>query len=292
MKIRREFILGAVGIITLLLFIWGFNYLKGRDLFKKQQRFYVVYPVIDGLIESHPVTVNGVNIGQVNRIGFHQDRGGRVVVECIIGDYIDIPVNSIAILTASSLLGGYEINVVLGDAFRVIHHGDTLMGEIKPAIQDEIANQILPIKEQTVSMIARMDTLLISLNMLFNYETRSQINAGLTEMNKTLGHIESIALNIRNHEESIAHIIDNFSAVSDTLASLEITSTLTQAKEAVESLAQVIKSIENGEGTAGLLLTDEGLYENLASSSKQLDFLLEDIRNNPKKYFSISVFGR
>jgi ABC-type transporter Mla subunit MlaD len=126
LKLRREFILGAVGVITLLLFVWGFNYLKGKDLLKKQQRFYVVYPVIDGLIESHPVTVNGVAIGQVNRIGFHKDRSGRVVVECLIGDYIDIPSNSIALLKSSSLIGGFEIELLLGNTPDYLQHGDTL----------------------------------------------------------------------------------------------------------------------------------------------------------------------
>ncbi len=292
MKIRREFILGAVGIITLLLFIWGFNYLKGRDLFKKQQQFYVIYPVIDGLIESHPVTVHGVKIGQVNRIGFHRDRSGRVVVECLIGDYIDIPSNSVALLKSSSLIGGFEIEVLLGDTPDFLQYGDTLPGRIKPLIQDEILGMIEPVKDQAAGVITRLDTLLVSLNMLFNEETRSQINSGLHQLDKSLSHIESIASNVRDHEDALANIIDNFSAVSDTLASLEFSPLLKQTNETIRLLSNLLSNLEAGEGTAGMLLTNEDLYISLEASTKQLEFLLEDIRNNPRKYFSFSVFGK
>jgi phospholipid/cholesterol/gamma-HCH transport system substrate-binding protein len=292
LKLRREFILGAVGVITLLLFIWGFNYLKGKDLFKKQQRFYVVYPVIDGLIESHPVTVNGVAIGQVNRIGFHKDRSGRVVVECLIGDYIDIPSNSIALLKSSSLIGGFEIELLLGNTPDYLQHGDTLTGEIKPLIQDELLGMIEPVKVQAVSVITRLDTLLASLNLLFNENTRSQINSGLHQLDKSLAHIESIAANIRDHEDTIANILENFSAVSDTLASLEFSPLLKQTNETLQSLSNLLHNLEAGEGTAGMLLNNEDLYLTLEASTKQLEYLLEDIRNNPKKYFSFSVFGK
>lgn len=292
MKIRREILLGILGIVSLLLFIWGVNYLKGTDLLQRQQIFYVIYPKVNGLIESHPVSVNGVKIGQVNKISFHPDRTGRVMVECIIGHDIDIPVNSVAILSSASLIGGYEIVVQLGNSNLIMQHADTLTGIIKPALQDEITTQLDPFKEQATVIFARLDTLLTALNSVFNMENRTTLANSIGELNKSLRHIESIAENINQQEQTINHIVSNLSAITDSIAALEIKSILDQTGKSIETLQQVLYSVNEGDGSLTRLLHDEGLYQNLERSSYELELLLEDIRNNPRKYFSFSVFGK
>lgn len=292
MKIKREILLGILGVVSLLLFIWGVNYLKGTDLLQRQQIFYVIYPKVDGLIESHPVSVNGVKIGQVNKIGFHRDRTGRVLVECIISPDIDIPVNSQAILRSASLIGGYEIVLQLGDSNTIMQHSDTLTGVIQPSIQDDIAAQLDPFKEQSAIILARFDTLLTSLNMVFDHENRTNLSQSIGEINKSLRHIESIAENINNQEQNINKIVDNLAAITDSIAALEIKSVLDQTSKSIESLQQVLSSVNEGEGSLSRMLHDERLYQNLERSSHELELLLEDIRNNPRKYFNFSVFGK
>jgi len=291
-KARRDILLGIVGVITLLVFVWGINFLKGKDLLSRQNKFYVVYPSVDGLIESHPVTVNGVSIGQVNKIRFHPDRSGRVLVECIIRDHIDIPDNSVARLTASSIIGGHEIVLLLGDNMEYIQSGDTLLGSIQPALQDEITKRLYPFTDQAGIILLRLDTLLGSLNTFFNPEIRGSVASSLTEVNKNLQNINAITSNLERQEEKINHIINNLSSLTDTLAALEINSAIQTAAESIASLRQMLQSVNEGEGSIGMLLNDESLYRNLEQSSRQLELLLEDIRNNPGKYFSITVFGR
>jgi phospholipid/cholesterol/gamma-HCH transport system substrate-binding protein len=292
LKIKREILLGILGVVSLLLFIWGVNYLKGTDLLQRQQIFYVIYPKVDGLIESHPVSVNGVKIGQVNKIGFHRDRTGRVVVECIINPDIDIPVNSQAILRSASLIGGYEIVLQLGDSNMIMQHSDTLTGVIQPSLQDDIAAQLDPFKDQSATILARFDTLLTSLNMVFDNENRTNLSHGIGELNKSLRHIESIAANINKQEQSINKIVGNLTAITDSIAALEIKSVLDQTSKSIETLQQVLSSVNEGEGSLTRLLHDDGLYQNLERSSYELELLLEDIRNNPRKYFNFSVFGK
>jgi phospholipid/cholesterol/gamma-HCH transport system substrate-binding protein len=292
LKIKREILLGILGVVSLLLFIWGVNYLKGTDLLQRQQIFYVIYPKVDGLIESHPVSVNGVKIGQVNKIGFHRDRTGRVVVECIINPDIDIPVNSQAILRSASLIGGYEIVLQLGDSNMIMQNTDTLTGVIQPSIQDDIAAQLDPFKDQSAIILARFDTLLTSLNMVFDNENRTNLSHSIGELNKSLRHIESIAENIHNQEQNINKIVGNLAAITDSIAALEIKSVLDQTSKSIETLQQVLSSVNEGEGSLTLLLHDDGLYQNLERSSYELELLLEDIRNNPRKYFNFSVFGK
>ena len=55
-------------------------------------------------------------------------------------------------------------------------------------------------------------------------------------------------------------------------------------------LKKVATGISNGEGTMGKLMKDDSLYTNLNSASAELDLLLEDLRMNPNRYFS--VFGK
>ncbi len=252
----------------------------------------MVYPRTDGLIESHPVTVNGVSIGQVHKIGFHPDRSGRILVECIIGDLIDIPSNSIARLTASSLIGGYEIVLLLGDGQQLIQNRDTLSGIIQPALQDELMALIDPIHEQTAIIFTRLDTLLQSLTSFVDDNTRRNLASGIDHANRSLGHMESITRNINQQEDQINHMIQQLSNLTDSIAELEFKATLEQARESLAAFNQVMQSVNEGTGSLSQMLHDESLYHNLEQSAKQLELLLEDVRNNPGRYFHFSVFGR
>lgn len=317
MKIRREVKLGILAVTTMFLFIWGFNYLKGRDIFKTQLHFFVVYDEVTGLIESNPVSLNGVAIGQVKRISFHPDRSGRVLVECLIGNQIDIPANSVARLVPSGLIGAREIDIRLGDTPLLLAAGDTLAGIYQPSLTDEAVSQFMPIRDQAESLLARMDTTLSIIAQIMTPLAREELTSGIGSLSATLARLEnaslvldttlskgagdlsgiiystaSIARTIEENNQSIERILQNFSQLSDSLVSGDIATTMEQARASLGELALTMEKINRGEGSLGLLVTDSQLYQNLESSSRQLELLLEDIQNNPRKYFSISVFGR
>jgi phospholipid/cholesterol/gamma-HCH transport system substrate-binding protein len=292
LKIKKEYILGIAGVFTLILFIWGINYLKGKDLLMSQQRFYAIYPKVDGLIESHPVTINGVKIGQVNRIGLHPDRSGRVLIECIVGNQADIPVNSTAVLAPAGFLGGYQIMLVPGSASVLMQNKDTLASEIQTSLPDEIGQQIMPLKAQVEGIFSRVDTLIGALNLLLDLQHRNQVSQGLESLNQALGNLEAITRNIQEQETSITALIQNMSVFSDTLTGLDLAQTLEQANVSLNAFTQLIDTANQPDGTIGLLLHDEKLYHNLETTAMQLNLLLEDIRNNPKKYVSFSIFGK
>lgn len=292
MKIKKEYILGIVGLATLILFFWGINYLKGKDLLASQQRFYAIYPKVDGLIESHPVTINGVKIGQVNRIGLHPDRSGRVLIECIVGNQADIPANSTAILAPAGFLGGYQIILVPGNASVLMQNRDTLATEIQTSLPDEIGQQLLPLKGQIEGIFARVDTLIGALNLLVDIQNRSQIAQGLESLNQAMSNLTAITKNIDEQETSITALIHNMRTFSDTLTGLDFAHTLEQTNLSLNALTQLIDTANQPDGTIGLLLHDEKLYHNLETTTMQLTLLLEDIRTNPKKYVSFSIFGK
>jgi len=317
LKLAREFRIGAVAVATLLLFIWGVNYLKGTDIFTRQITYYAIYDEITGLIESNPVTMNGVTLGQVSNISFHPDGSGRIIVECIILKSVPIPVNSISALTSPTLTGSRHIKINRGDAGTFIKNGDTLTSSIEPGLQDEALRLMEPIKERAENIFLEIDSLLQIVKAVVNEQTQKNITNSFNNIDLTLASLrntaanlhqtistetprisaimtnaESITQNLKNNNEALSNILKNASLITDSIAAANLTLTLAKAEESIGNLNSVLEKINNGEGTVGMLMNDEQLYNNLAASSHQLELLLQDIRENPAKYLRISVLGR
>lgn len=311
----REIKIGILSVATILLFIWGFNYLKGRDVLMRQISIYTVYDQVNGLVESNPVLINGVKIGQVNKISFHPDRSGRILVELIISSKVEIPANSTALLTGADLMGNREIHVLMGNSILMAGHKDTLQSSTQISLQEEVSRQMLPIKRKAEDLISQMDSVLAVVQLIFNAETRKNITQSISSIQYTVKNLESstqkldetianeasrlasimqyaesITRNLHNNNELISNIIQNMSDISDTLASEEIKKTIADAQQSIGNLNNIMEKIDQGEGSIGLLVNDKELYHNLEASSKQLELLLEDIRKNPKRYLKISVF--
>lgn len=316
-KLRREAQLGILFALTLFLFIWGLNYLRGYNVFQRQITFHTVYDEVAGLLESNPVTISGVNVGQIDRIAFHPDGSGKVVVTSIVGRQINIPANSIAFLGSPSLIGGKEIMIQLGTDTRMLSSGDTLRGMISYSLVDEFSNHLLPMAEKAGNMIVQMDSVLTALQLLLNQENREMIsqsiehlNAGLASLASTsqtadelisresdrlsgiMSSASSILENVESQNQALNDIISNMSVISDSLAESELKEAINNAGRSLQEFANLMEQLNAGEGSAGLLMQDETLFRNLEAVSLQLDLLLQDIRENPGKYFRISVFGR
>ncbi len=313
---KREVKLGILITVALFIFVWGINYLRGTDIFTPQIRFHIVYEDVTGLMETNPVTINGVNVGQVHRIAFHPDGSGKVVVTATVDRQIDIPVNSMARLT-SEIVGTNKIVVALGDHQELISSGDTLTGIKDPGMTEQIEAQIGPVRDQAVRLMGQADTLLVALNDILREENRERITAGMesfeitmkqmestaTQLDRTMSaelnrfsrimeHAEAILHNLDDNQEVINHILENISDVSDQFTSDEFQQTISQANFAITELSMILEKINEGEGSAGMLIQDESLYHNLSNASDELEKLLEDIRKHPGRYFRISVFGR
>ncbi len=316
LKRKREVKLGILLTLALFIFVWGINYLRGTDIFTPQIRFHIVYEDVTGLMETNPVTVNGVLVGQVHRIAFHPDGSGNVVVSATVDRQVDIPANSIARLT-SEIVGTNKIIIELGDQHEIISNGDTLTGIKDPGMTEQIERHIGPVRDRAESLMGQADTLLVALNTILNEENREMIVSGMANFDNTLKHMESAAAqldktmsvelhrfgrimahaeailhNLDNNQEVINDIMENIADVSDQLTSDDFKNTIRQASYAITELSTILEKINEGEGSAGMLLQDERLYHNLSNASDELEKLLEDIRKHPERYFRISVFGR
>ncbi|NLF42108.1 MAG: MCE family protein, partial [Bacteroidales bacterium] len=275
------------------------------------------YPQVSNLIETNPVSINGVKIGLVDKIFFHPDGSGKIIVKCIIGKDIKIPKNSIAQLYSSDLLGTRAIELLLGDSKEFIQSGDTLISQTQASLGEEVSKEILPIKLKAEELLSSIDSVLIVVQTIFNEQTRNNIYQSIESLKMTvatiekttrtidttftqqatrLAHIvanaESISTNLKNNNENITNILSNLSSITDDITKANLVQTIENANNAVARLDTVIAKINSGEGSLGLLLNDKELYQNLDKSALELNKLLEDIRNNPEKYLSIKLFGK
>ncbi|MCD4678961.1 MAG: MlaD family protein [Bacteroidales bacterium] len=316
-KISREFKVGLLFIVTLALFIWGFNFLKGKDFFHQQREFYAVYDKVDGLVPANPVSINGLKVGIVRELYFDGSADANIIVKFIMDDPIQIPANSIAKIFSSDLLGSKGINLILGNSTEYIQNGDTLISDIEGSLKEEVNKQMLPLKLKAENLMLSIDSVVSVIQYVFNRDTRENLAKSFESIKLTLynlehttstidtliisqknrlesiiGNVESITSNLKNNREQFNNIISNFSALSDTLAKSNISTTLANTNDALKGITSVLEKVNKGEGSLGMLIHNDSLYNNLESSANELNNLLEDMRVNPGRYVHFSVFGR
>ena len=315
MKYKREIGIGLVFIVALALFIWGFSYLKGFNLFKEQRVLYAVYERVSGLTKANPVSINGLKVGQVSDIYFNPDFSGEIVVEITIETDIPIPQNSVALIYSSDLMGSKAINLQLSTDSLFVSNGDTLGTKVEASLKEAVNQQIQPLKAKAEELIMSIDTVVTVIKQIFNEQARENLTSSLASIEQTFANLESASYNldemiaaekvrlaeimfnlesitttIRENEDNIENILTNFSSISDSLAKAEIPQTFANINKVVGDVAGIIEKINNGEGSIGMLINDEGLYRDLQKSAEQLHLLMEDIRVNPKRYVRFSLF--
>lgn len=317
MKITREIKIASVFIVALALFVWGFNFLAGKNIFFRQLTLYAVYDQVNGLEEANPVVINGFKVGMVKDIGFHPDGSGRMLVKFLItNNDIRIPTNSIARLFSSDIMGSRAIEIKMGKGTEYIHDGDTLRTELGATLGEEVSGQMLPIKQKFEGVMSSIDSVLVIIQAVFNEGTRQNLllsfeNIKLTIRNlehttsnidtlvttqksklaDIIGNVESISSNIKDNNDKITNIINNLSSVSDTLAKARLASTINNANNSLKEFNDILSKINRGEGSLGMLVYNDKLYKNLEKSSADLDALIRDIKLNPQRYLNFSLIG-
>lgn len=312
MRLSREFKVGIVVTCAIAALVWGINYLKGTDLFTDTQNVYAVYDNIDGLVASNRVVLNGYRVGQVKKIRFLADNSGRMVATLAVNSTVFISRNSIARIISSDFFGGKAIQLELGNDPTPVKEGDTLVSELKSGIEQQLG----PVKNKAESLITSLDSVATSLNKMLDEKGRNNLSEGMAHLNnvlknlehttasfnqmmsqdgslnKAISNIESVSANIKNNNEKIDQAIDNFSAVSDSLASANLASTINSLSKSTAELNTLLERINKGEGSLGKMFTDDSLYTNLNHALDGLDKLLIDMKANPKRYVHFSVFGK
>ncbi len=312
MKIK--IIIGSVFVVAITVLIFGVNYLKGLDFFNPDNTYYAVYPNVSGLKVSNSVTINGYKVGQVKEISLETDFSG-VLVSFSVDKNFTIPDSTVAQIYSSDIMGTKAVKFILSNSKNFLSDGDTLFSNTEKDLKEQVNAELLPLKRKTEDLISSFDSALAIIQNVFNEKTRENLSLSFESIKNTVkyleessltidtlmttqkgklsrifSNIESISANLKNNNEQLTNIINNFSAISDTLARVQFVSVMDKAKKTLEQTNQMVEKINSGQGTIGMLINNDTLYNHLEESAKSLDYLLEDIRQNPKRYLHFSVF--
>jgi phospholipid/cholesterol/gamma-HCH transport system substrate-binding protein len=313
LKVSSEIKVGAVIIIALGLLYFGMNYMKGSDVFSKSRYFYAVYEKVDGLNTDNVILVNGYKVGRVAQITLIPEKGNLIMVKMeILEDQLNIPDSSVARIVSEDVLGTKAISLEFTQDTIFHMSGDTLVSDIDEALQSIIEEKLAPLQLQIEGVIAEARDLVSATKILVTTTNESiekaktsmdVINKTTTDVDKlvvaqnenltrVLGDITAIASNIRNNSKNINAILENVATISDSLTRANYAAAIQNATNALTQLDSMITKINEGEGSLGMLLNDDKLYNNLEQASLEIDKLAEDLRVNPERYVHVSVFGR
>lgn len=319
MKITKEFKIGIIITAAIGLFIWGFNFLKGFNLFSNKYELYAVYPKIDGLIEANPLLINGFKVGQINKISLTQKSNGEyaVLVKFLLTEDVQIPKHSVAKAVSSDLLGSKAVEIIYSNETEYVQSGDTLVAETEEGLKTAVSKQLAPLQKKVEGLLSSVDSVMTVVQVVLNDKTRENLSKSFESIKKAIQSLEQTAYKLddlvasekakisgiltklntlagmlEKNTGKIDNIIGNFSNLSDSLAKSDLKSAINEADKTLAELNKLVAQINAGQGSLGKLAKNDSLYNNLNKASDDLDKLMKDLRINPERYIHFSVFGR
>ena len=289
----KEAKIGLVSIVSLALLYLGINYLKGVNLFKPVNHYYVAFSNVKGVTVSSPVFVEGFKVGLVREISYDYDTTGKISVLVSLEDKMRINKGS-CITVVNSFLGGAELHIHLNtfvdDYF---HSGDTIEGRMGTDMMTSVQETILPGIEQ---MMPKLDSILGGLQTLVNHPALTQSLAHVEQTTASLEHSsrrldQLLAKDVPVIVENLKGITTNFESVSGQLKELDLAGTMRSVNATLANLKLTTDKLNSADNSLGLLLNDRQLYDNLNGTMENASLLLLDLREHPKRYVHFSLFG-
>lgn len=309
MTISKEIKAGLIAVLAIVSFVIFFQFLKGKNVFTSDNFFYVKYDNVDGLERSNAVTINGLKVGLVDDIIPVTDKKGKIsfLVKIAIENKYNFSKNSLVEIFEPSLMGGKQLKINLVYDQATAKDGDTLQGNIQLSALTAMATDMSP---KVSSVLSKMDSTLASTSKLLDEQNRREIKLLLANLNQTVSSfkrtsdqtnqllagsepkINTLLNNANETMTSTKKTLDKFGNVAEGIDTQKLNNSIEKLSQTAEKLNAVITGIEKGEGSLGKLTKDEELYNNLLKTSKSLDALIIDLKENPKRYINISVFGK
>lgn len=301
MRIEVKTGLYAVIIIAATLFIVEF--LRGKDIFSKNNTYYIIYPSVDGIEVSTAVTVGGFPAGRISEIQYNRE-SADYTVQVSISRQFSIPEDSKMVIYSSDILGTKKIKVAAGTSSVPASAGDTLTGGFEADMLSTLAGSISPVAAGLDTLIQNLNTAVTSVNLLLSESNREQVSALLSTLSSTADDLSALSGTLRDRSPEISDIILRLNSISTALdsAAASAGNTLANAEEitaglrdaglgaAVDSIRILTGRLQDPSGSIGRLITSDSLYNSITRLSNDLDSLIRGIKEDPKKYIKISVF--
>ncbi len=315
MKISNETKVGALTAIAITLLVIGFNFLKGKSLFKTGNYLYAKYSNTKGIMVSNPVLINGFQVGNVADIENADANLKDIIVTIKLKSKYNIPANSIAAIKGNPL-GTPSMEIVMGNATTFLNSGDTLVTGDNPGLLGSLTDKVAPIADQLKVTLHSLDSVLKNVNSIFDANTKSNLQGTMGNINKTtaslavsagsiqamlnqqsgainqsMKNLSSFTKNLADNNEKITRMMSNVEKTTENLSKADIDGSIASLKKAIDNLNGLVEKVGSKEGTLGLLMNDKQLYYQLLNTVRSGNILVDDLKTHPKRYVNISVFG-
>ena len=302
MKISKEIKTALLVLVSIALLLWGYNFLNGKNIFDNSRKFYVEYDNVEGLTTASTVTINGLVVGKVSHITIQPS--GKLKVELLMTNPVEFSKSSQAVIYAPGLLGGKQISIVADYTHKELaQSGDFLVAGVQLGMIDGLGAKADPVMQKLDSVLYNVNKLVVGVNATLDPVAQKNLQNAMAELNQTMINARGITTKfdqlVSSNEGKINSIVTDFNVTSQNLNKLstnlsqaDLNAIVTKFDHAATNLDHLIASIDRGEGNIGKLMKDETLYQNLNKASKELSELIEDVKLHPKRYVSISVFGK
>ncbi|MFD0836416.1 MlaD family protein [Mariniflexile aquimaris] len=296
MKLSKEVKTGVLVLAGIALFIFGYNYLKGKNLFESTDVYYTEFDY-NALDKSSPITVNGNNVGKIQDIVYDYN-SGKTRVSFEVNEALKFSKNSIIKMYETGLMGGNGLAILISTDGEQAKPGDVLPSTVEFGLVTSLSKSFSGISDNLDSTLQSTDTLMVSINKLVNDNSDAGLKRTIQELNHTLQSFKntsnSVNAVISNNDKNITAILEKFKTISADLAVLttdlknaNLGTTVENLNGTLNKLNTILATIEKGEGSMGKLLKDEALYKNLEGATKEMEALLKDIKLHPKRYFRV-----
>ena len=303
MTFSRELKTGVFAVVSILLFILGFQYMRDSKLFQVSREFHVVYPNVVGLERSAAVTINGMKVGKVSDIKLINSQGDAVMVTFIIQDDFEFSKSSVIKIYRSGIIGGNNLAVLTnGSDPMIAQAGDTLVGALESGMIDGLIEKFTPIEKSLLSTLTKVDSVMLDLDQVLDQAAKRHLRQSMADLSSTMDQLNQTATSLNTlvqHNEAylnntfadLGRTASNMAKITDSIALINSATLLNDLSESMNALKQITAAMASGEGTLGALINDPSLYQNLEQVTKEAQKLVEDIKAQPKRYVHFSLFG-
>lgn len=312
---KKAIVLALAFIGSFVLFIWGYNFLKGKNIFSNERYYYAVYDDVNGLDKTNPVVVRGLRVGFVENVYFDPRFNGDIIVKFTLTSDIPVTNNTVARIASSDIMGSKCINLLIGDSPIMANSGDTLQSSVEAGLMQEVNSQVQPLKAKAESLISSLDSVVVVIQTVLDAKSRDNISQSLDRIAATIKNLENttesldnllavessnvstilenakvITGDLKDNTDKFNNLVANASAISDSLSRIDFGATMREVEQTFSEVNVLLRQINEGQGTLGQLMVSDSLYRQLDASMANLNSLLEEIKKNPKKYLKLSVF--
>lgn len=292
----KEVKIALVAIVGLVVLFYGLNFLKGLSIFSSEKIYYIKFKDVSGLSQSSPIYANGFRVGVVKEVIFDYSNPESVKVAVNVDKQLNMPEGTSAEIV-SDVLGNVQVNLLFGDnKGHQLEPGSVIEGEINEGALGQVKKMIPTIEK----ILPKLDSIMTNLNVLLTDPAVAQslhnvetVTANLTtstrQLNMLMGQLNR---DVPAMTQRAGRLMDNANMVAENLTKVDVEQTMRKVNATLDNVQQFTEQLNSNNGSLGLLMRDQSLYNNLNSTMQSADSLLINLRENPKRYVHFSLFGR